>query len=238
MTYDTYSELLIICPCFNEAESIGGLIDEIQKLNEGFDIIVIDDGSTDSTFKEAAAKVNTIRLPVNLGIGGAVQTGYMYAAHNNYKYAIQIDGDGQHDPAYIKTLLQVMQQTDADLLIGTRYIEKTGFQSSFLRRLGTRVIARFTQLLYGYFPSDPTSGMRLVNRTLIEAFSQKYPADYPEPLSLCYALRNGYDVREEPVVMRSRASGTSSIMGINTVKYMVIILMRILALRMAKKETP
>ena len=130
------SELLIICPCFNEVDNIGTLIDEIEALNENFDVIVIDDGSSDDTYEVAAAKARTVRLPVNLGIGGAVQTGYRYADRHGYEYAIQIDGDGQHDPAYIHVLLSELKKSKAQMAIGTRYKEKEGFQSSWMRRLG------------------------------------------------------------------------------------------------------
>jgi glycosyltransferase involved in cell wall biosynthesis len=236
MTQDSSSKLLIICPCFNEAETISALIAEIEALNEDFDILVVDDGSTDGTYEVAASKAMTVRLPVNLGIGGAVQTGYRYAVRHNYQYAIQIDGDGQHDPAFIRPLLNVMQQSKADLVVGTRYLEKTGFQSSFMRRLGARIIAYFTHLMFGFRPSDPTSGMRLANRSLIEAFNRDYPNDYPEPLSLCFALYNGYSVKEEPVVMRDREAGSSSIMGIKSVSYMIIIITRIFALRFAEQR--
>lgn len=236
MTQTSSSELLIICPCFNEAESIGTLIAEIEALKEGFDIFVVDDGSTDSTYDVAAAKAMTVRLPVNLGIGGAVQTGYRYAMRHNYQYAIQIDGDGQHDPAFIRPLLNVMKQSRADLVVGTRYLDKIGFQSSFWRRSGARIIAYFTHLMFGFRPSDPTSGMRLVNRSLIEAFDRDYPNDYPEPLSLCFALHNGYSVKEEPVIMRNRKAGASSIMGIKSVSYMISIMTRIFALRVTKQR--
>ena len=229
------SELLIICPCFNEVDNIGTLIDEIEALNENFDVIVIDDGSSDDTYEVAAAKARTVRLPVNLGIGGAVQTGYRYADRHGYEYAIQIDGDGQHDPAYIHVLLSELKKSKAQMAIGTRYKEKEGFQSSWMRRLGGRIIASIVGKLFGFRPTDPTSGMRLTNRELTKVFSENYPIDFPEPLSLCSAIRKGYKVIEVPVVMRERTAGKSSINGIKPLLYMIAVMLRIMSERLTRK---
>ena len=231
MTQTSKAELLIICPCFNEGDTIGALIDEIAALNENFDLIVVDDGSKDNTKEVASAKANIICLPINLGIGGAVQTGYRYAARHNYDFVIQIDGDGQHDPAYIKILLSELKKTSAHMAIGTRYAEKTGFQSSRMRRLGSRIISGLIAKLFGFRPTDPTSGMRLTNRELTQVFSENYPIDFPEPISLCHAMRKGFEVIEAPVVMRERAAGRSSISGIKPFLYMITMIIRIMSER-------
>ncbi|MDB2487518.1 glycosyltransferase family 2 protein [Alphaproteobacteria bacterium] len=232
MKQTSTSELLIICPCFNEANTIGELIDEIASLNENFDVIVIDDGSEDGTYQTALAKANTVRLPLNLGIGGAVQTGYRYAVRHGYEYAIQIDGDGQHDPAYIQVLLSELKKSSAHMAIGTRYKVKKGFQSSRTRRLGGRIIAELIGKLFSFRPTDPTSGMRLTNREATRVFSENYPIDFPEPLSLCSLMRKGFEIIEVPVVMRERVSGKSSISGIKPLLYMVTMILRIMSERL------
>jgi len=229
-------DLLVICPCFNEEESIGSLIDEINQLNLGLDIIVIDDGSKDNTYEIASAKAKTIRLPFNLGIGGAVQTGYLYASQNNYKYAVQIDGDGQHDPAYIEKLYTLMINNSLDLVVGSRYIRSIGFQSSPVRRFGSKIIGLFLKLFFGYLATDPTSGFRLANRNLIDIYSKNYPVDFPEPISICLALKDGYKVAETQVMMRTRKSGFSSISGLKTLKYMINVLLQIAVLRIVKTK--
>lgn len=228
--------LLVICPCFNEEESIGSLIDEINQLNLSLDIIVIDDCSNDNTYEIASAKAKTIRLPFNLGIGGAVQTGYLYALQNNYKYAVQIDGDGQHDPAYIEKLYRLMIDDGLDLVVGSRYISPIGFQSSLVRRFGSKIIGLFLKLFFGYLATDPTSGFRLANRNLIDIFSKNYPVDFPEPISICLALKAGYKVAETQVMMRTRKSGVSSISGFKTLKYMINVLLQIAVLRIVKTK--
>lgn len=234
MSEASENNILVICPCLNEEGSIGALIDEIRKSEEAYDILVIDDGSTDSTYKVASAKANTIKLPINLGIGGAVQTGYQYAFRHNYQYAVQIDGDGQHDPSSIKPMIEAMKTAGANLAIGTRYKEKKGFQSSMMRRLGARIISQLILRCFSFHVSDPTSGLRLVDKKLIKIFSENYPVDYPEPLSLCFALRRGFKVIEVPVHMRQRSAGTSSIGGLKPVVYMIIMVVRILSERIAK----
>ena len=160
-------------------------------------------------------------LPINLGIGGAVQTGYKYAAMNGYDYAVQIDGDGQHDPAYLGMMFDTMINEKADMVIGSRFIEKEGFQSSTARRFGISFFSGLIKLLTGVTVTDPTSGMRLVNRSIIELFARDYPRDYPEPESIVAVLKRKHKVVECPVVMKKRQAGHSSINIRSSVYYMI-----------------
>ena len=204
---------LVIIPAFNEAENIIKTVEDIRENAPGCDYVVINDCSTDDTEKICRENgYEVISLPVNLGIGGAVQTGYRFAARRGYERAIQFDGDGQHPASYIDKLMECMDKDESvDMVIGSRFIEKDGFQSSKLRRLGIGYFTKLIKLLTGVEITDPTSGMRLVNRRLIEHFAADYPRDYPEPDSEVSILRKGYKIREVPVVMREREGGKSSI---------------------------
>ena len=204
---------LVIIPAFNEADNIIKTVEDIRENAPECDFIVINDCSTDDTESICRERgYDVISLPVNLGIGGAVQTGYRFAARHGYSRAIQFDGDGQHPASYIDKLAECMDDDKTvDMVIGSRFIEKDGFQSSRLRRLGIGYFTKLIKLLTGVRITDPTSGMRLVNRCLIELFAMDYPRDYPEPDSEVIILRKGYKVREVPVEMRERGGGKSSI---------------------------
>ena len=169
-----------------------------------------------------------MNLPANLGIGGAVQTGYKYAFFNGYDTAVQLDADGQHDPAFLKSMLNKMIETDADMVIGSRFIEKQGFQSSFARRMGIRYFSGLIKFLTGKRITDPTSGLRLANRKVIEIFAKDYPVDYPEPESTAHILKKGMKVHEIPVIMRERQGGKSSINMKRSVYYMIKVSIAIL----------
>ena len=181
---------LIIIPAYNEQESIKKTVEDIIKNAPEFDYIVINDCSTDRT-KEICEteKFNVVHLPVNLGIGGAVQTGYLYAARNGYDIAVQIDGDGQHDPKFLSKMAEFIEAEHADMVIGSRFINKEGFQSSGARRVGIKYFTMLIKLLTGAKITDPTSGLRMVNREIIEFFAEEYPKDYPEPESVVAILR-------------------------------------------------
>lgn len=229
-------KILIIIPAYNEENTIETLLKEIQSLNiKGIQPLVINDCSTDHTSylaRQAGAKV--IDLPCNLGIGGAVQTGYKYALKNGYDIAIQVDGDGQHDPKYIPQLIEPLLNGEADIVIGSRYIEKVGFQSTFLRRLGINYFCKLIQLLTKIRVTDPTSGFRACNKKVIKLLAESYPKDYPEPESIVYLNRFNCKVAEIPVVMRARAGGVSSINLNRSIYYMFKVSLAIIIDRMRK----
>ncbi len=220
---------LIIIPAYNESECIERTIKDIQKCAQGFDYVIINDCSTDHT-KEICEKngFHLINLPINLGIGGAVQTGYRYAYENGYDIAVQFDGDGQHDAAFLIQMADTLQKEKADMLIGSRFIEKEGFQSSFIRRVGIVYFTRLIKLLTGTTITDPTSGLRMINRSVIKIFANDYPKDYPEPESVVAVLKNKKIVKEMPVVMRERQGGTSSIGSLKSIYYMIKVTLAIL----------
>ena len=213
---------LIIIPAYNEDTSIVNTVKDIIENANGYDYIIINDCSSDSTLNLCCNnRFCVINLPINLGIGGAVQTGYKYAYLNNYDYVVQIDGDGQHNPKYLDAMFKTMIEEDADMVIGSRFINKIGFQSTKLRRIGIRYFSTMIYLLTGYFITDPTSGFRMVNKRLIEIFAKDYPRDYPEPESIVFALKNKFVVKEVPVIMRSRQGGVSSISFKSSIYYMI-----------------
>lgn len=220
---------LIIIPAYNESASILKTVREIEKHAPEFEYIIINDCSTDTTgdiIREHG--LNAVHLPINLGIGGAVQTGYRYAWENGYDCAVQVDGDGQHDPAFLQKMAEYLEETGVDMVIGSRFLEKKGFQSSSLRRVGIRYFTWLIQLLTGKKITDPTSGLRMAGRRVIGYFAEQYPEDYPEPESVTAILRKGWVVKEIPVIMRERSGGVSSISARKSVYYMIKVSMAIL----------
>lgn len=229
--------ILLVIPCYNEEASIGELLKEIAAMNAGYHTLVIDDGSSDSTSAVASAYSRVVRLIVNLGIGGAVQTGLKYAARNAYDFCIQIDGDGQHDPREIKALLDAYERQPHNIVIGSRFIHSAGFRSTISRRLGSKLIAMALKSLFaGGRIADPTSGMRLLDRRAIEFFARRYPLDFPEPISLAWAMRSGLTINETAVEMRARETGESSIDGFKPFTYMIRVLGYILLARLSNKH--
>ncbi|KGP77370.1 MULTISPECIES: glycosyltransferase family 2 protein [unclassified Paenibacillus] len=215
-------KVLVIVPAYNEEGNLSRTINQLKLLNCFYEIIVINDKSTDNTLSVAnELGVKVIDLPCNLGIGGAVQTGYKYAKKNNFDIAIQVDGDGQHGPEYIEQLIRPIIEKSADLVIGSRYINKEGFQSTLIRRIGISYFSKLIYALTGQMITDPTSGFRACNKRVIEIFSQRYPIDYPEPESIMFLKRKYYEIEEVPVVMNSRESGSSSITPIKSIYYML-----------------
>ena len=220
---------LVIIPAYNEESNIKKTIEKLKEYHQNFDYIVINDCSTDHTRKICEQyQYNHINLPINLGIGGAVQTGYLYAWENDYDAAVQVDGDGQHDPAYLKEMVKVMEEQQAAMVIGSRFIRKEGFQSSFTRRLGIRYFTWLIRLLTHQTITDPTSGLRLVNREVIELFARHYPKEYPEPESTVCILRRQKKVVEIPVMMQKRTGGVSSISPGKSIYYMIKVTLAIL----------
>ena len=228
------SKVLLIIPAYNEEESLRSLIEEIKTVCPGVDYLVVNDCSSDDTerlLEELGA--NYITLPCNMGIGGAVQSGYRYAAQNGYDIAIQIDGDGQHDVRFVKDMVKLIEDKQADVVIGSRFIDKEGFQSSQARRIGIRILSMLIRLMCGAKVKDVTSGFRAVNRRFIELFAENYPDDYPEPEVIVTAKLYGAVIKELPVVMRERTTGKSSINLKRSIYYMIKVSLAIIICRIS-----
>lgn len=226
---------IIIIPAYNESESIRSTIEEIKEKAVEFDYIIINDCSTDDTKKICEDMQYTIiNLPINLGIGGAVQTGYKYAYRNGYEVAVQVDGDGQHNPEFLEKMAERLKDEQIDMVIGSRFINKEGFQSSGTRRIGIKYFTFLILMLSGKKITDPTSGLRMVNRGVMKMFAEEYPKDYPEPESVVAILRQRKKVEEIPVIMRERSGGISSISVRKSVYYMIKVTLAILIERIRK----
>ena len=228
------SKVLLIIPAYNEEESLRSLIEEIKAVCLEVDYLVVNDCSSDDTerlLEELGA--NYITLPCNMGIGGAVQSGYRYAAQNGYDIAIQIDGDGQHDVRFVKDMVKLIEDKQADVVIGSRFIDKEGFQSSQARRIGIRILSMLIRLMCGAKVKDVTSGFRAVNRRFIELFAENYPDDYPEPEVIVTAKLYGAVIKELPVVMRERTTGKSSINLKRSIYYMIKVSLAIIICRIS-----
>ena len=228
---------LVIIPAYNEEASILRVIEQLKKENEDVDYLVVNDCSGDQTedyLQQAGAEY--VSLPLNMGIGGAVQTGYQYAWRNHYDIAVQIDGDGQHDTAYLKDILQPIQNGTADVVIGSRFIKREGFQSSGIRRLGIRFLSGLIHCCTGIRVNDVTSGFRAVNRRMIEIFARDYPQDYPEPEAIVMAAREGMRFQEIPVIMKERDGGVSSISPAKSIYYMVKVSIAVVLCRMLYRK--
>jgi len=226
---------LIIIPAYNEEDSLPDLFRALNETGQDYDILVVNDCSKDNTEKVCREHgVRVVSLPVNLGIGGAVQTGYKYALRHGYDLAIQVDGDGQHDPKFIKYLIQRINEGN-DLCIGSRFIENEGFQSSNIRRIGIKYFSWLIKLLTGTLITDPTSGFRACSRKVIKLFAASYPKDYPEPETVVTVLRNKLKVTEMPVIMKPRQGGVSSISNLNGIYYMIKVTLAIIISSISKK---
>ena len=228
------SKVLLIIPAYNEEESLRSLMEEIKTVCSEMDYLVVNDCSSDDTerlLEELGA--NYITLPCNMGIGGAVQSGYRYAAQNGYDIAIQIDGDGQHDVRFVKDMVKLIEDKQADVVIGSRFIDKEGFQSSQARRIGIRILSVLIRLMCGAKVKDVTSGFRAVNRRFIELFAENYPDDYPEPEVIVTAKLFGAVIKELPVVMRERTTGKSSINLKRSIYYMIKVSLAIIICRIS-----
>ena len=226
---------LIIIPAYNEAANIEKTVASIKANAQGFDYVIINDCSADNTRQICERNgFNIVNLPINLGIGGAVQTGYRYAYDYGYDMAVQVDGDGQHDPGFLDTMAEYLTEHNLDMVIGSRFIEKKGFQSSYTRRMGIKFFTRLIKLMTGKTITDPTSGLRMVGRNVIDLFAKDYPRDYPEPESVVAILRRNMKVEEIPVVMKAREGGVSSISLKKSVYYMIKVPLAILIERIRK----
>ena len=226
---------LIIIPAFNEESNIEKTVTAIQKNAQGFEYVIINDCSGDNTRQICEENgYNIVNLPINLGIGGAVQTGYKYALEHGYDVAVQVDGDGQHDPEFLSTMAEHLMDNGLDMVIGSRFIEKEGFQSSALRRIGIIFFSKLIKILTGTLITDPTSGLRMIGRNAMALFAVDYPRDYPEPESVVAVIQRGMKVEEIPVVMKEREGGVSSISLKKSVYYMIKVTLAIMIERIRK----
>ena len=219
---------LIIIPAFNEEESLPGVIQDLRTHFPEGDVLVVDDGSRDRTAAIArAAGVRVASLPFNLGIGGAVQTGYRHAQKEGYDVAVQFDGDGQHLAAEIGKLLDTLAQGSADIAVGSRFLAAGEYRPPVFRRIGIWIFSRVLSAIIGMPVTDTTSGFRAANRRVIDYFSRSYPEDYPEVESLVLLHRAGMLIRETPVQMRDRTGGRSSITPVRSAYYMIKVLLAV-----------
>ena len=218
---------LLIVPAYNEEESISNVVDSIMKA--GYDYVVVNDGSTDNTARICRReKYNLLNLSRNLGIGGAVQAGHLYALEHDYDVDIQFDGDGQHDVDCVSTLLECIEAGN-DLVIGSRFVSPSeGFKSTAVRRAGIKWLQSMISLRAGVVVTDATSGFRACSRRAIELFADNYPQDYPEPESIALAANYGLKIAEVPVTMHERQGGTSSIGPLSAVYYMIKVTLAVL----------
>ncbi len=215
-------KILVIIPAYNEQENILHTIRDLDAHYPQLDRVVIDDDSQDDTRRVLEINhVSHIDLPVNLGIGGGVQTGYLYAFENGYDIAVQMDGDGQHCASELGKIIRPLIKQEADVVIGSRFLTKEGFQSSFLRRAGIRFLSTMIRYCTGNKIYDVTSGFRAVNRRFIEIFSKEYAQDYPEPEAIVTVSKYHGKILEVPVIMRERRYGVSSIRFLKSLYYMV-----------------
>jgi glycosyltransferase involved in cell wall biosynthesis len=226
------SNLLAIVPAYNEATAIAATVADIRAHAPEFDVVVIDDGSTDDTDAAArAAGAVVVRHPFNLGIGGAVQTGYQYALEHGYDVAVQVDGDGQHDARHIRDLLsELRSRPELNMVTGSRFLadDRHGYRSSVSRRLGIRLFSSILSLVTRRPVTDPTSGFRMTDRRGIELFARDYPHDYPEVEAVLMVHAHRLNSAELPVKMRARETGQSSINSTRSVYYMLKVLLAVL----------
>ncbi len=226
-------KIAAIVPAYNEEKAITAVVNDIlqtaQIQNLSITVVVVNDCSKDST-SEIISKLNCVALdlPINLGIGGAVQTGFKYAFENGFDFAIQIDGDGQHPASEIPKLINAIKENNLDVVIGSRFVSKEGFQSSLVRRMGINYFKWLNRFLVGVVVNDSTSGFRLINKKALEIVSEYYPDEYPEPEAIVLYSLNKLKIGEVPVNMKERQGGVSSIGTVSSVYYMFKVTLAII----------
>jgi glycosyltransferase involved in cell wall biosynthesis len=219
---------LAIVPAWNEERSVGRVVEEIKACDPSIEVLVVDDGSSDGTAAAAETRgARVVRLPFNLGIGGAMQTGFRYAFKAGFEVAVQVDGDGQHDPAELTKLLLPLQENRADMVVGSRFVGERSYRAPFFRRLGIALFAWTISLIARQRVTDTTSGFRAMNRRGIALFAADYPHDYPEVEATVMVVRHELRLLEVPVTMRDRVTGRSSITAGRSVYYMAKVLLAI-----------
>lgn len=231
-------KVLVIIPAYNEQYSLPKVIAGIKQF-PGIDVVVINDGSKDATSTVArGAGAEVIDLPFNLGIGGAVQTGYLFADKRGYDVAVQVDADGQHNPGDLMRIVEPVLRGEADLVVGSRYVAETGYKTPLARKMGMVVFSTLVSFINGQPLKDTTSGYRAVGRRVIEFFTENYPTDYPEVEALVLLKKHGFTIKEVPVHMAAREHGKSSITPLKSVYYMIKVLLALLMniLRAPNKE--
>ena len=234
------NRVILVIPAYNEEENILKTYKSIEKYNNSnntkYDVIVINDGSSDNTSSICHKNnIPVIDLIHNLGIGGAVQTGYKYAYENNYDIAIQFDGDGQHDVRYVKKLIEEIIKDKADMVIGSRFVKDIDtFKSTFSRRIGINIISFFIKIITKKKIYDTTSGFRAVNKQIIKEFALSYPVEYPEPLTTTEIIKKKYRVSEVQVEMKEREGGVSSIRAWKSAYYMITVILSLIIISMRR----
>jgi glycosyltransferase involved in cell wall biosynthesis len=235
----TAGRVLAIVPAYQEEGAIGGVVDAIHAFDPSLDVVVIDDGSTDATAALAAERgAAVVTLPFNLGIGGAVQTGFRYALELGYERAVRLDGDGQHDPAELVKLLAPLERGEADVVTGSRFASGDEYRAPFGRRIGITWFARLVSLLTRQRVTDTTSGFQALNRKGIELFARDYPSDYPEVEATVLVHKTGLRQVEVPVRMRAREHGTSSITLIRSLYYVLKVTLALFVAMVRRYPTP
>ncbi len=219
-------KIIVIIPCYNEQDNIVSVVQRLKEENPTVDYIVVNDCSTDNS--EKVMRENAIKYisnPYNLGIGGTVQCGYRYAVAKDYDIAVQMDGDGQHSPCFLRTVTADIESGKADMCIGSRFLTREGFQSSFARRMGISLISTTIKILTGKRIKDTTSGYRATGKKMTAFFANEYAQDFPEPEAILSSLKCGFTVTEVPVIMEERGGGVSSINTVKSVYYMIKVLL-------------
>lgn len=238
----TQHNILVLIPAFNEQESIPHVLDAVAKQNSSWDILVVNDGSSDQTeavVRDVRVGAQVMTFPFNVGIGSAMSLGFFYARNKGYDAVIRVDADGQHDVGFMQNVLAPVLNDETDISIGSRFIGpfQKGYQSSFVRRIGINFFARLITLLIRQKITDPTSGFNAFSKRAIGLFAQYYPLDYPEPEAIVLAKRAGLRVKEVPVQMNERLAGSSSIRYIKTLYYMINVTMAIMLNYLRPKKT-
>jgi len=223
---ETAQRRIAIVPAYNEAGNIGRVVDELRAFDPELDVVVVSDGSADATSEVARAHgAHVVTLPFNLGIGGAVQTGFRYAWENGYELAVRCDGDGQHDPSELPKVLAPVVAGDADIVVGTRFGGDDSFRSTAARRIGIRMLAAIVSLIARQRVTDTTSGFQALNRRALGLFAADYPHDYPEVEGMVMTIKHQLRLQEVPVRMREREHGSSSITAFRSIYYMAKVLL-------------
>ena len=224
MSADALKRIAIV-PAYNEERNVGRVIDELRAFDAGLHVVIVSDGSLDRTAEVALEHgAHVVKLPFNLGIGGAVQTGFRYAWENGYDLAVRCDGDGQHIPAELPKVIAPVVAGDADIAIGSRFVSGGGYRSSATRRVGIRLLALAVSAIARQRVTDATSGFQALNRRALQLFAADYPHDYPEVEGMVMTIKHRLRLVEVPVEMREREHGRSSITALRSIYYMVKVL--------------